>query len=168
MTLCLVTDFIGIWWRRSLIFPINESYLWREGGLSSALEKMRRRQRRYFPWLIHWKPRSGALQKRHDLNCSQGGNNKWVRASSVLVQCDNKIIRIAQEVEHYLLTHPYAADSLENIVKWWIGRQRFEESLDHVLRALDILIDRGRVLKIKNADGTCIYKKKEEDKDPPC
>jgi hypothetical protein len=85
-----------------------------------------------------------------------------------LVQYKNNIIRIAQEVERYLLTHPYAADSLENIVKWWIGRQRFEESLDHVLRALDILIARGSVLKIKNADGTCIYKKKEEDKDFPC
>lgn len=82
-----------------------------------------------------------------------------------MVQFGNEIIRIAQEIERYLLTHPYAADSLEGVVKWWIARQCFEESYDHVQQALDFLIARGRIRKTMNTDGTYIYSIQTNTKD---
>ena len=72
-------------------------------------------------------------------------------------QFDNKIVRIAQEIERYLQARPQAADSVEGIAKWWLSRQRFEESYDHVQQALDFLIARGRIRKRMNTDGTNIY-----------
>ena len=79
-----------------------------------------------------------------------------------MVQFDNEIARIAQEIEHYLLAHPRAADSVEGITKWWLSYQRSGESMDHVQQALDVLIAQGRIVKINNVNGTCIYKKNTE------
>ena len=71
---------------------------------------------------------------------------------------DQQIEHIAQEIERYLMKRPNAADSLEGITKWWLTRQRFEDALDFVQKALEYLILHGRIIKTINYDGRCIYR----------
>ena len=71
---------------------------------------------------------------------------------------DNEIMRMTQEIEQYLLTHPYAADTIEGIAKWWLQQQRYMDSIECIHDALDVLIKRGLVKKMTNADGKNIYK----------
>ena len=76
-----------------------------------------------------------------------------------MLQVDIEIVRVAQQIERYLLAHPQAADSLEGVATWWLSRQRYQETWRQVQGALDYLVVLGRVVKIKNTDGTCVYKK---------
>ncbi|HER45755.1 MAG TPA: hypothetical protein ENO12_02960 [Thermoplasmatales archaeon] len=73
-------------------------------------------------------------------------------------QDDIEIVQVAHDIERYLLSHPQAADTLEGIARWWLQQQRFIDSLDRVYDALEILIERGMVKKITNADGKNIYR----------
>ena len=74
---------------------------------------------------------------------------------------EEDIKRVAQEIERYLVSHPAAADSLEGVAKWWLTRQRYQDALVIVEKALDYLIASGRVVKTKKSDGTCIYRKQK-------
>ncbi len=65
--------------------------------------------------------------------------------------------RIAAAVERYLSDHESAADSLENVMKWWLPHQRYVEAMEDVQKALDYLVVKGRVVKTTNSDGTFIY-----------
>ncbi len=67
--------------------------------------------------------------------------------------------RIAAAVERYLSDHKSAADSLENVMKWWLSHQRYQEALEDVQKALDYLVNNGRIVKTKNTDGTFIFSK---------
>lgn len=73
-------------------------------------------------------------------------------------QDDNEIARVAHDIERYLTSHPHAADTLEGIARWWLQQQRYLDSLDQVYMALEMLIQRGMVKKITNADGKNIYR----------
>lgn len=73
-------------------------------------------------------------------------------------QNDNEIVRITKEIERYLLTHPYAADTIEGIAKWWLQQQRYTDSIECIHDALDVLVKRGLVKKRTNADGKNIYR----------
>ena len=64
----------------------------------------------------------------------------------------------AQEIERYLQSHPNAADTVEGIVKWWLQRQRYIETIDCVHTALDVLVKKGSVVKRTNADGKNVYR----------
>ncbi len=56
---------------------------------------------------------------------------------------EERIHRAAREIEQYLMAHPRAADSLEGIAIWWIGRQRIHEELAIVRAALAELVQAG-------------------------
>lgn len=71
---------------------------------------------------------------------------------------EKEIVRVAEEIERYLLTHRNAADTLEGIAKWWLQQQRYIDSIDCVHNALDVLIKRGLVQISTNLDGKKIYK----------
>jgi len=75
-----------------------------------------------------------------------------------LSQNDNEIVQVAEDIERYLVTHPNAADTLEGIARWWLQQQRFIDSLDRVYEALEVLIRKGMVKKMTNADGKNIYR----------
>ena len=74
---------------------------------------------------------------------------------------EQEIKRVAQEIERYLISHPAAADSLEGVAKWWLTLQRYNDALAIVREALDYLIANGRVVRAKNPNGTCIYRKQK-------
>jgi hypothetical protein len=58
------------------------------------------------------------------------------------------ITLIANEIRRYLQSHPQAADSIEGVARWWLMRQRLEESRDRVERALESLVAEGVVEKV--------------------
>jgi hypothetical protein len=67
------------------------------------------------------------------------------------------IAAIAREIQHYLEDHPCAADTAEGIQGWWLCRQRYQEALDRVQRALDRLEANGTVVKSVLPGGNVIY-----------
>lgn len=64
---------------------------------------------------------------------------------------------IARAIERYLAKHPNAADSLEGIRRWWLLRQRYEESAQQVQEALEQLLREGVVSKRVLSDGQVLY-----------
>lgn len=72
---------------------------------------------------------------------------------------EQEIASTAKAIERYLSKHESAADSLENVTKWWLSHQRYHEALEDVQKALDYLVAKGRIVRTKNADGTYIYQK---------
>lgn len=70
---------------------------------------------------------------------------------------DAEIVTVAQEITRYFAAHPKAADKMEGIAKWWLTHQRLQESFELVQKALDYLVDQGKIKKTTNHDGETIY-----------
>jgi len=68
-----------------------------------------------------------------------------------------KVTRIASDIARYLEDRPNAADTLDGITKWWLLRQRIEESDALVREALDHLISESVVVRKRNLDGDYVY-----------
>lgn len=68
---------------------------------------------------------------------------------------------IAQEIERYLSSRSLAADNLEGITVWWLSRQRYEESKLLVHQALELLVQRGVLVKSLGPTGDILYFKPE-------
>lgn len=70
---------------------------------------------------------------------------------------DERISKIAAEIVHYLTAHDNAADTLEGVTRWWIARQRIEESQQQVQKALEFLCEQGMVKSLSLPDGELLY-----------
>lgn len=68
-------------------------------------------------------------------------------------------VRLAEEIEAYLVAYPNAADTIEGIIKWWIVLQCYEQMHRDVEEALEYLVNSGVVVKRKLRDGRVIYAK---------
>ena len=64
--------------------------------------------------------------------------------------------QIADDITNYLARHANAADTLEGITKWWLLRQRIEDSSVQVQQALEYLCDKGEIKSVQ-AGGKTIY-----------
>ncbi|WP_295434475.1 hypothetical protein [uncultured Thiodictyon sp.] len=64
---------------------------------------------------------------------------------------------LADEILRYLHGHGHAADTPEGIARWWIKRQRLEDSLVRVQRALDLLVSRSLVDVRRTPAGVTLY-----------
>jgi hypothetical protein len=69
----------------------------------------------------------------------------------------SQVDRLAGEILRYLREHPHASDNAEGIAKWWIKRQRLEETLERVQQALDRLVARSLVEPHPSAGGGIRY-----------
>ncbi len=67
------------------------------------------------------------------------------------------VLAMAQEISHYLESHPEAADTLKGVVSWWLDRQRYEYSYHMVKQALDHLVAEGKVAKHVTVGGGILY-----------
>ena len=67
------------------------------------------------------------------------------------------IVELAQQIERYLVAHPNAADSLGGIMRWWLTRQRYEDSAHKVMQAAEYLVQAGKAEKQVTVDGSVIY-----------
>jgi hypothetical protein len=65
---------------------------------------------------------------------------------------------VCSEILSYLELHPDAADNLDGVIDWWLLEQRFARPAKQVESALNILIEKHAVEKIRNPDGTTIYR----------
>jgi hypothetical protein len=64
---------------------------------------------------------------------------------------------IAQIIERYVTKHPRAADTAEGVRAWWVGAERHDASIEDVQRALDVLVESGRLRRSILPDGAAIY-----------
>lgn len=64
---------------------------------------------------------------------------------------------IAEAILAYLRENPRAADTLEGICQWWLGRDRPPPPRVDVGIALELLVARGRVVQQVKSDGVIIY-----------
>ncbi len=78
-------------------------------------------------------------------------------------QQSTKVNQTAEAIERYLSARPQAAETVEGITRWWLVRQRYEDSLDLVQNALDLLVERGAVEKLGLSGGHPIYRKAHQD-----
>jgi hypothetical protein len=63
-------------------------------------------------------------------------------------ETDAGIERIAATVESYLVRHPNASDTIEGILRWWLGGASFDEEDTRLVEpALERLIARGLMTK---------------------
>lgn len=74
---------------------------------------------------------------------------------------EREIADIAREIERYLDAHPNAADSVEGILRWWLTRQRYEQSAEHVKRALEHLVSAGVVRLYRTPGDSWVYCRKD-------
>ena len=65
----------------------------------------------------------------------------------------------AAAIERYLHTRPQAAETVEGIARWWLIRQRYEDSIDLVRHALDLLVRRGVVERLALSGGQPMYRR---------
>ncbi len=69
----------------------------------------------------------------------------------------DKTAELAEEIEAYLLAHPQAADTIEGIAKWWLAREKTLERRSVLENALELLEQRGTVVKTPLFNGRFIY-----------
>jgi hypothetical protein len=66
------------------------------------------------------------------------------------------IRRVAEEIHRYCVAHPQACDSVEGIA-WWVARQRYDETLDEVRAAVDMLVAEGFLVPHDLGDGSTVF-----------
>ncbi len=59
----------------------------------------------------------------------------------------------------YLRQRPHACDTLEGISRFWMEFERVDQSVDAVKKVLDILVEKGAVVKIERNMDMPIYKR---------
>ena len=69
----------------------------------------------------------------------------------------NEDHEMALHIFNYLQQHTSAGDSLEGIARWWVLRQRLDESLRQVQAALEELKGRGLVVECRTPDRRKLY-----------
>jgi hypothetical protein len=72
-------------------------------------------------------------------------------------------VEVTEEVLSYLDRHPGAADSLEGIVQWWLPQQRYETERERIGAALEVLVQKGLLVKRRLVDGTVVYGRRRNE-----
>ena len=72
-----------------------------------------------------------------------------------------EITQVVKEIKRYLNRHPHAADTSEGVMQW-LARQKYEDTLELVHKALEFLVNEGVVLKALQGDGTVLFKRLEK------
>ena len=75
---------------------------------------------------------------------------------------ETAVVNTAEAINRYLAARPNASETVEGIAKWWLLRQRYNDSKVLVQSALDLLIDEGIVAKSVMPDGKVMYRKAVE------
>jgi len=75
-----------------------------------------------------------------------------------MCQWKERVDSVAREIERYLESHPYAADSLEGITTWWVSKQRIRYELEVVRAALEQLTHSGIVSSGMTDENDPVYR----------
>jgi Fe2+ or Zn2+ uptake regulation protein len=71
---------------------------------------------------------------------------------------NNKDQKISERIMKYLQERPHACDTLEGISRFWMEFERVDQSVDAVKNVLEILVEKGAVIKIERNGDMSIYK----------
>lgn len=71
----------------------------------------------------------------------------------------DQVEEIAGVISRYLSSRPNATETLEGVAKWWLVRQRYQDSVQVVQSALELLVEHGDVEKVAVAGGKVMYRK---------
>ena len=63
-----------------------------------------------------------------------------------------------QEILEYLKAHPFAADTVDGILQWWLPLQRYETAKEVIQTALEDLIKQGVVDYIDMGNGRRVFR----------
>jgi hypothetical protein len=69
---------------------------------------------------------------------------------------DNEVVLIAEEIRQYFLRHPDASDTADGI-KNWVSLSETNITITLVQEALNLLVEKGEILKCTTPDSQCIY-----------
>lgn len=64
---------------------------------------------------------------------------------------------VANAINRYISTRPNATETVEGVARWWLVRQRYEDSVEVVQQALNYLESVGKVTKLKVPGGKVVY-----------
>jgi hypothetical protein len=78
--------------------------------------------------------------------------------SAMSDKSDDDVQAVAIEIVRYLREHAEAADTVEGVARWWLTRQRYEEAVATVERAISLLVDGRMVERHTLPDGTAVYR----------
>jgi hypothetical protein len=72
---------------------------------------------------------------------------------------DDQIVRVAEMILSYLLTHPEAADTARGIERWWLRRQPLDGTAELVEKVLEALLREGLVARSVTRSGSTINRR---------
>jgi hypothetical protein len=139
-------DFLG---ERALVLPVRWKSAWQKALTAQTLVH------RLFIG-------SNDLAARHDLayrllSC-------WISAHLTSTVCGmekhDDIEALSELILRYLDAHADAADTIEGIARWWVARQRYNESVAAVERAVGDLERRELLKRSILPDGRVLFSKR--------
>jgi hypothetical protein len=68
--------------------------------------------------------------------------------------------QISSEILSYLSEHPYAQDTIEGIVEWWLLESKIQRHIVSVQEALNDLVQKGLVVVSVGSDSRNRYRAK--------
>lgn len=74
-------------------------------------------------------------------------------------QMEHDVRDIADAICRYLASRPNAAETIEGVAKWWLLRQRYEDSVESVQQALNLLEEKGEVVRFRLTGGKVMYRR---------
>jgi Fe2+ or Zn2+ uptake regulation protein len=75
-----------------------------------------------------------------------------------IVFVNKKEEELAGQILKYLQKNPDSGDTLEGIARFWLKFERIDQSVDEVRNALEGLVERGVVIRLKTKGNMPIYK----------
>ncbi len=66
---------------------------------------------------------------------------------------------IADAICRYLASRPNASETIDGVAKWWLLRQRYDDSVESVQQALDFLEANGEVIRFCVSGGKVMYRR---------
>ena len=64
---------------------------------------------------------------------------------------------VAVAIMDRLQSHPLAADSADGVARWWLGPGHASVTAEQVERALNLLVSRHAMRRLRLMDGTFLY-----------
>ena len=64
---------------------------------------------------------------------------------------------VATAIVDYVQAHPLAADSADGVARWWLGPPHSNVTVEQVERALNLLVSRRALRRLRLMDGSILY-----------